>query len=213
MSADPRGPQEQLLRAIRPDRPQPRNGQGHRRPAIGPVAQLCPQPPAQPGEQPGEDRSECQEQHCRRDDDRSHREDTQGVDRHGHVVPAWLGCNTAGMQKMSLDALAREQLAAAGSSNARRSAHTVYGGHEHVLRQTLVALVAGAAMGEHENPGEATVLVLRGRVSLRAGDDSWDGRDGDLLIVPPSRHELTALEDSAILLTVAKSDTAGTTPE
>jgi hypothetical protein len=28
-----------------------------------------------------------------------------------------------------------------------------------VLRQTLMALTAGASMSEHENPGEATVLL------------------------------------------------------
>jgi quercetin dioxygenase-like cupin family protein len=39
---------------------------------------------------------------------------------------------------------------------------------------------------------------------LSAGKVSWDGRPGDLLIVPDSRHSLEALEDSAVLLTVAK---------
>ncbi len=32
-----------------------------------------------------------------------------------------------------------------------------------------------------------------------------DGRTGDLLIVPDSRHALAAIEDSAILLTVSKA--------
>ena len=32
----------------------------------------------------------------------------------------------------------------------------------------------------------------------------WEGRDGDLLIVPQERHTLHALEDAAALLTVAK---------
>ena len=36
------------------------------------------------------------------------------------------------------------------------------------------------------------------------GEASWEGRAGDLLIVPQSRHILKALEDSAVLLTVAK---------
>jgi quercetin dioxygenase-like cupin family protein len=46
--------------------------------------------------------------------------------------------------------------------------------------------------------------VLQGRVRLSAGDTSWDGSPGDLLIVPPASHSLEALEDSAVLLTVAK---------
>lgn len=107
------------------------------------------------------------------------------------------------MQKMSLDALAREHLEAAAAGPAGRSARTVYGGHEHTLRQTLVALRAGAALAEHKSPGEATVHVLHGRVRLTAGDASWDGRRGDLLVVPDAPHALEALEDSAVVLTVA----------
>ncbi|WP_164411471.1 cupin domain-containing protein [Streptomyces salinarius] len=108
------------------------------------------------------------------------------------------------MRKLSLDALAREHLEQAAASSSGRSATTVHGGHELVLRQTLLALTAGTTLAEHENPGEATVQVLRGRVRLTSGDDSWEGRTGDLVLIPPARHSLDALEDSAILLTVAK---------
>jgi quercetin dioxygenase-like cupin family protein len=109
------------------------------------------------------------------------------------------------MQKLSLDARVREHLERARASSTERSAETVYGGHEHMLRQTLIALRSGAELSEHENPGEATVLVLRGRVRLNANDESWEGMAGDLLIVPASKHSLVALEDSAALLTVAKT--------
>lgn len=108
------------------------------------------------------------------------------------------------MLKFSLDALAREHLDKAASATAGRSAHTVYGGHEHHLRQTVIALTESSTLGEHENPGEATVHVLYGRVRLDAGDDSWEGRRGDLLIAPATRHSVTALEPSVILLTVSK---------
>ena len=108
------------------------------------------------------------------------------------------------MNNVSLTALTREHLAGAERASSQRSAHTVYGGHEHVLRQTLVALTAGQKLADHENPGEATVHVLQGRVRLIAGQDSWEGSSGDLIIVPNARHSLEALENSAILLTVAK---------
>lgn len=109
------------------------------------------------------------------------------------------------MQKMSLEAVAAHQLKTATTNNAGRTAETVYGGHEHVLRQTVIALAAGAALSEHANPGEATVYVLRGRIRLRAGADTWDGRTGDLIIIPQASHALEAIEDSAVLLTVAKT--------
>jgi len=109
------------------------------------------------------------------------------------------------MQKISLTALAREQLELARTSSSGQSATTVYGGHEHVLRQTLIAIVGGRRLDEHQNPGEATVHVLHGQVSLRAGDNAWPGSPGDLLIVPDASHSLEATEDSVVLLTVAKT--------
>ena len=112
--------------------------------------------------------------------------------------------DTVGMQKISLDALARQQMKLAATAGGRHTADTVYGGHEKVLRQTVIGMIAGARLAEHENPGEATVLILRGRVRLSAADQFCESVRGDLLIVPDHRHSREALEDSAVLLTVAK---------
>ena len=74
------------------------------------------------------------------------------------------------MQKISLEALARQQMKLAATAAGRHTADTVYGGHEKVLRQTVIGMIAGSCLAEHENPGEATVLILHGRVRLSAAD-------------------------------------------
>lgn len=116
------------------------------------------------------------------------------------------------MQKHSLDALAREQLEEAGRASSARAARTVVGGNERAMRQTLVALKAGADLDEHENPGEATLYVIKGRVELSAQGGHWEARTGDLVEIPPARHAVHAVEDSAFLLTAVprgRVDAAG----
>jgi quercetin dioxygenase-like cupin family protein len=141
---------------------------------------------------------------------RRNHDSESGTDRHAaitlsereHPRPEGVG-KEVGMTKGSLTALADEHLRLAldNPSNGR-SAHTIYGGQANVLRQTLIALVAGQKLGNHPNPGEATVQVLRGRVTLASDGESIDGSEGDLLVVPQRRHSLEALENSVVLLTV-----------
>ncbi len=113
------------------------------------------------------------------------------------------------MPTISLTATAREQLELAHSAPAARSAVTIFGGRQHALRQTVVALLAGAELGDHENPGEATVQVLSGCVRLTADSSAWEGEAGDLLVVPDARHGLQAIENSVILLTVVPRSHVG----
>lgn len=107
------------------------------------------------------------------------------------------------MNHTSLPQLVEEQLDKARGASSGRAAVTVHGGREHDLRQTVIALVEGRSLGEHESPGEATLQVLRGQVRLEAAGDAWEGAEGDHLVIPPERHDLTALSDAAVLLTVA----------
>ena len=68
----------------------------------------------------------------------------------------------------------------------------------------MIALRAGEELSEHENPGEATLQVLSGRVLLKTGGVSWNGSAGDLITIPDELHSLDAVEDSVVLLTVVK---------
>ena len=108
------------------------------------------------------------------------------------------------MQKPSLAAMARQVGRRAAEARSGRAAETVYGGHEKRLRQTVIAMTEGTELAEHESPGDATILVINGRLTLTVGDVSWEGRDGDFLVIPDERHSVQAVTDTAFLLTVAK---------
>jgi len=108
------------------------------------------------------------------------------------------------MEKISLTALARQHLETARAASSGRSSATIYGGHEHSLRQTLMAMAAGSTLDDHESPGESTLQVLQGRVRVTNSSAGWDGSPGDHIILPRVRHGLHAVEDSVVLLTVAK---------
>jgi quercetin dioxygenase-like cupin family protein len=110
------------------------------------------------------------------------------------------------METTSLSGLVQQHLAIAQQASSGRSAHTVYGGHTKTLRQTLIALAGGQKLDEHENPGEATLQVLHGQVRLLAGADEQEATTGELLAIPDARHSLEAINDSVILLTVAKTN-------
>ncbi len=92
----------------------------------------------------------------------------------------------------------------AQEASSGRAAHLLFGGPESTLTQTVIAMRSGASLAKHQNPGEATLLVLQGTVRLQAREQSWDANEGDLLIVPQQRHSLDALTDATVLLTAAK---------
>ncbi len=109
------------------------------------------------------------------------------------------------MDLISLSRLGDEHLAKAADSPQGRSAHTVVGGRTRTLRHLLLALKAGEELADHEAPGEATLLVLRGRVTLGTGTAEVTLGQLELLERPDERHHVGALEDSVVVLTVAKS--------
>ncbi|MGY1747327.1 LuxR family transcriptional regulator [Blastococcus sp. SYSU D00695] len=96
------------------------------------------------------------------------------------------------------DELLRQAVEASAGRAARTLPHPVEG-----LRQTVIALRGGAALQEHDSPGPAGLLVVRGRVRLVAGDDVVTLERGQTAPIPQRRHSLEADDDSVVLLSVA----------
>jgi quercetin dioxygenase-like cupin family protein len=111
---------------------------------------------------------------------------------------------------VDVHALAEELLVKAGSEPARRAARTLPHPVDG-LRQTVIALQAGADLGEHESPGPASLLCIRGRVRLVAGDDTVVLGALQISPIPNRRHSLRADDDSVVLLNVAVPERAPST--
>ncbi|HEX8973230.1 LuxR family transcriptional regulator [Oryzihumus sp.] len=108
------------------------------------------------------------------------------------------------MDTTNLDQQVSELGDAAGKAGNGRSARMLYGGPTSTLTQTVIAMREGARLGDHESPGEATMLVLRGRLRVASQGQSWEGAEGDLLELPLETHAVEAVTDAAFLLTAAK---------
>ncbi|MGH3356583.1 MAG: cupin domain-containing protein [Nocardioidaceae bacterium] len=104
------------------------------------------------------------------------------------------------MSMMTLHTIGDEQLERARQASNGRSSTTVH--HGRRLRQTLLALTADTRLAEHQSPGDATVLCLRGRVVINVGERRIEVAEGALVDVPAQRHDLVAEEDSLVVLTV-----------
>ncbi|MFH0412273.1 cupin [Corynebacterium sp. L4756] len=109
------------------------------------------------------------------------------------------------LNSVNLDSLIDELMEKAASVSSGRATHPFRAVPGGSLTQVLLILKEGKELSEHENPGQALLHVLRGRVKLTAAEDSLELGANDHAVVPQQRHGLTALEDSAVLLTVVHS--------
>jgi len=100
-----------------------------------------------------------------------------------------------------INELAAELMTDAKQHRSRRSSRTLVAGSSQ--RATVIGMSEGAELSRHESPPAATVQVLAGRVALYTTEREWSLGAGEWLTVPVERHGVRAVEDGAILLTVA----------
>jgi quercetin dioxygenase-like cupin family protein len=112
------------------------------------------------------------------------------------------------MEIVALGILGEKLLAEAQSASSGRYAVTIHGGHVHSLRQTLIGVAAGHTLDEHENTGEVTLQLLRGRARVVAASDGVELAAGDYVVFPLKWDSFEALEDTVVLLTAAVQGTS-----
>jgi quercetin dioxygenase-like cupin family protein len=72
------------------------------------------------------------------------------------------------------------------------------------VRIVLIALRANARMPEHKTEGRISVHVLAGHIQVKAAGRTFNLRPGALLALDQGLpHDVEALEESALLLTIA----------
>jgi quercetin dioxygenase-like cupin family protein len=72
------------------------------------------------------------------------------------------------------------------------------------FRVVLTTLRAGARMPEHRTEGRISIHAVRGHLRIRAEGRTFDLATGGLLALDAGvAHDVDALEDSALLLTIA----------
>ena len=98
----------------------------------------------------------------------------------------------------NLSLLAPSHLDAARASDHGRSAELLL--HDGPLRQSLIALVSGTELAEHNSPHAASLQVLVGRLRV-TGVESPALVAGEIALLTHLRHAVLAEEDSVFLLT------------
>jgi quercetin dioxygenase-like cupin family protein len=72
------------------------------------------------------------------------------------------------------------------------------------FRIVLMALKKGGRLEKHSADARTSIQMLKGRVKLQLAEQTVDLQEGHLLVLDRAlEHELEALEESAILLTIS----------
>jgi len=72
------------------------------------------------------------------------------------------------------------------------------------LRIVLIALKAGSRILEHHTEGHVSIQTVAGHIQIRAQGRSFELRSGGLLALDRALpHDVEAVEESALLLTIA----------
>lgn len=75
------------------------------------------------------------------------------------------------------------------------------------LRLTLVVLAEGVEVGTHHAESSMTLQPLEGSLRYRVGDERFEIRKGEVLYFGPGHaQDIRALEDTALLLTIARDE-------
>lgn len=103
----------------------------------------------------------------------------------------------------SLHELGQDLLTRAHEASSGRASTMINEDH-HSLKQLVLALRAGSALSEHENPGQATLQLLSGTAVVSTTETAWRGSAGDYLVIPDRTHDLRAISDAVVILTFVK---------
>lgn len=72
------------------------------------------------------------------------------------------------------------------------------------MRVTLVAMARGNVIGTHQADSPLTLHVLSGHIRFRAGGEDHELNAGQVLFFGPGdAHDITATEETALLLTLS----------
>jgi quercetin dioxygenase-like cupin family protein len=78
------------------------------------------------------------------------------------------------------------------------------------LRVTLILIKKDVEVNPEASAGGASISVVAGRLRVQAGGEPWDVGPGELIVLADNlRERITALEETAFLLTVAWPAGAG----